>query len=362
MTTARRSLAALVVAILGVLAATATPAVAHDVGSLLSNYETRLTSVSPEIDGIEVAVIEGGNRLEVANRTDQDLVVLGYRDEPYLRIGPEGTYENLNSPATYQNADREATVSVPERADDPDVEPEWRKISDEPVARWHDHRVHWMAETDPPAVEEAPDEEHVVIPGWVVPMELGDDTIEIVGDLVWVPSPSPAIWAVVILVVGALVAASGLLSSWRVWSATAVVLLVAATTVSALGIGFFSVGSTTERLAESLADALYLPFLVVGGVATVVLLVRRHPLAPYLTIFVGTIGGLFGGILQARMLTNSVIPTALTPTLARGLVALILGLGLGMLGAGILAITRAPVAARLETAPTAARHETAPAE
>jgi hypothetical protein len=331
-------------ALVGLLAATAAPAAAHDVGSLLSNYETRLTSVTPEIEGVDVAVIEGGNRLEVANTTDQDLVVLGYQDEPYLRIGPEGTFENLNSRATYQNADREATMAVPERAD-PDVDPEWRKISDEPVARWHDHRIHWMAETDPPAVEEAPDEEHVVIPDWVVPMELGDERIEIVGDLVWIPSPSPAIWAALILVVGGLVAASGLLASWRLWSALAVTVLVAATTVSALGIGFFSVGTTADKLGESLADALYLPFLLVGGVVTVVLLLRRHPLAPYLTIFAGTVGGLFGGILQARLLTNSVLPTALAPGLARGLVALSLGLGLGLLGAGIVAITRTPAGA-----------------
>jgi hypothetical protein len=336
------------VALLGLLATVvaASPASAHDVGSLLSNYETRLTSVTPEVEGIDVAVIEGGNRLEARNATDTDLVVLGYEDEPYLRIGPDGAFENLNSPATYLNADREATLEVPERAADPDVAPEWRKIGDEPLARWHDHRVHWMSTSDPAVVTAAPDEEHVVIPDWVVPMVHGDQTIEVVGDLVWRPSPSPALPAVVILVVAGVVGATGLLASWRLWSAIAVAVLMIASTVSALGVGFFSVGSTGERLAESLADALYLPFLLVGGVATIVLLVRRHPFAPYLTVFTGAVGGLFGGILRAEMLTNSVLPTALSAGLARGLVALSLGLGLGLLGAGIVAITRTPVAPR----------------
>jgi hypothetical protein len=45
------------------------------------------------------------------------------------------------------------------------------------------------------------------------------------------------------------------------------------------------------------------------------------------------------------VLTNSVVPSAFDPALARGLVAATLGLGLGLLGAGIAAITRTPVTA-----------------
>jgi hypothetical protein len=329
------------------------PAAAHDVGSLLSNYETRLTSVTPDIDGIDVEVIEAGNRLQVENTTDTELVVLGYQDEPYLRIGPDGVFENLNAPATYTSDDREGGGELPERAD-PDAEPEWRKVSDDPIYRWHDHRIHWMSANDPPAVRERPDEEHVVIPGWVVPMTYGDETIEIVGDLVWVPSPSPAAWAVVILVVAALVAATGLLATWRPWSAIAVAALLVTSTLSALGIGFFGAGTTAERISESFADALYLPMLLVGGVVTIVLLARRHPFAPYLVIFTGTVGGLFGGVLRAGVLTNSVVPSAFDTAIARGLVAVTLGLGLGLLGAGIAAITRMPAATSPPTStPTA---------
>lgn len=326
-----------------VVAGSAPPAGAHDVGSLLGNYETRLTAVDPAVDGVEVAVIEGGNRLEVRNDTDEELVVLGYEDEPYLRIGPDGVFENVNSPATYLNADREGSGEVPERAD-PSADPEWRKISSEPVARWHDHRIHWMSASDPPAVQAAPDEQHVVIEGWVVPLVHRDQTIEVVGDLLWLPPPSPAVPAVIVLIVGAAVTATGLLRSWRAWSGAAVLLLVATCTIAALGLGFFSSGSFTDQLVESLADALYLPFLLAGGVASIVLLVRNHPFAPYLTIFTGAVGALFGGIFQARMLVSSVLPTALDPALARGLVALTLGLGVGLLGAGVLAIVRTPTA------------------
>lgn len=343
------------VVLAAVVAIGAPPAGAHDVGSLLSNYETRLTSVTPQVDGIEVAVIEGGNRIEVRNDTDEELVVLGYEGEPYLRVGPEGVFENLNSPATYVNADRDATTAVPDRAADPTVEPEWRQISDAPLARWHDHRIHWMSSSDPPVVQEAPGEEHVVIEGWVVPMTFGDETIEVVGDLVWLPAPSPALPAVLVLVLAGALTATGLLGSWRLWSAAGVVLLLAGCTTTALGLGFFTSGSTTEQLGEALADALYLPFLLVAGVVSVVLLARRHPFAPYLTIFVGAVGGLFGGLLEARMLTNSVLPTALDAAVARGLVAAILGLGLGLLGAGVVAIVRTPAAATVppgEPAPT----------
>jgi hypothetical protein len=330
-----------VAAVVVALTVTAGPAAAHDVGSLLSYYETQLTSVAPDIVGIEISVIETGNRMEARNSTDVDLVVLGYEDEPYLRIGPDGAFENLNSPATYLNADRDSSATVPGRADAA-ADPEWEKIGDEPLARWHDHRIHWMAPLDPPAVQEAPDEEHVVIADWVVPMEYGDESIEVVGDLLWIPSPSPAVFAVLILVLGGAMTATGLLASWRMWSAGGIVAMLAATTASVFGVGLFAVGSTASQLTESVTDAPYLPFLIVGGVVAIVLLLRRHPLAPYLTIFTGTVGAIFGGVLQARLLTNSVLPTALDDTLARALVAVALGVGLGLLGAGIVAITRDP--------------------
>ncbi|MDZ7732403.1 MAG: hypothetical protein U5R31_04180 [Acidimicrobiia bacterium] len=321
---------------------TASPADAHDVSSLLTNYQTNLLSVSPEIDGIAVAVIEDGNRMEASNETDTELTVLGYDGEPYLRIGPDGVFQNLNSPATYLNEERDGQVPVPERAD-AEADPEWEHIGDEPLARWHDHRVHWMSPNDAPAVRDAPDERHV-IQEWVLPMRHGDERIEAAGELVWVPGPSPAPWAALVLLVGGGLTAAALLPVWRWAAAGGVVALLAIAIASSLGLGFYSPGTTDSQVAEALADALYLPALAVGVVASLVLLARRHPVAPYLVVFTGAVGGFFGGVLQATALTNSVVPSALTVEVARALVAGAIGLGLGLLGLGILAVVREPTA------------------
>ena len=45
-------------------------------------------------------------RLELTNDTDTDVIVRATEGEPYLRIGPDGVFENLLSPATYINRTR----------------------------------------------------------------------------------------------------------------------------------------------------------------------------------------------------------------------------------------------------------------
>src|SRR5258705_160225 len=74
----------------------AVPASAHNAsGPRPTNYLTTLGSISPRIPGVTVRVVELGNKLELTNRTDTDVVVLGYNRDPYLRVGPRGLYENL---------------------------------------------------------------------------------------------------------------------------------------------------------------------------------------------------------------------------------------------------------------------------
>ena len=41
------------------------------------------------------------------------MVVLGYDDEPYLRVGPRGVFENVKSPATYLNRSLTVTAAPP---------------------------------------------------------------------------------------------------------------------------------------------------------------------------------------------------------------------------------------------------------
>ena len=72
-----------------VLALDAAPAAAHGVGGLQpTNVRSRVLSIEPATPGVDVKVIENGRRLELTNASGATVVVSGYENEPYLRVGP----------------------------------------------------------------------------------------------------------------------------------------------------------------------------------------------------------------------------------------------------------------------------------
>ena len=48
-----------------------------------------------------------------------------------------------------------------------------------------------MGGINPPAVRNAPDKRHVIVPDWTVEFMQGATTSAAAGSLVWVPGPSP---------------------------------------------------------------------------------------------------------------------------------------------------------------------------
>lgn len=175
------------------LALPATPALAHGRGSDATNFSSRVLE-APELDGVTWQVYGGDEYLGVTNTSGTEITVLGYGDEPYLRVGPDGVFENANSPAAYLNDDRYGDLAPPPNAD-PAAEPDWVRVGDGDRYLWHDHRIHWMAATVPPMVAPAPGAEHVVYESWSVPFVAGDgETLQVRGDLRWVPSSSPWPW------------------------------------------------------------------------------------------------------------------------------------------------------------------------
>lgn len=203
---------------------------------------------------LSLKVVETGSRLELTNSTKDEVLVIGYLDEPYLRVGPEGVFENTRSPATYLNVSRRGATRVPGSAD-PSAPPEWREVSSAPVARWHDHRIHWMSDQAPPAVRRAPGRTHVVIPEWVVTMRMGATAITATGDLVWVPGPSPVPWLLPAAGFLAVVLALAARFSWE-GLAAALALLVAADAAHALGIAWSAAGSAGAKLGVLLPGSL----------------------------------------------------------------------------------------------------------
>jgi hypothetical protein len=155
-----------------------------------------------------VAILQFGVEVVVVNGTDTEVLVPGYSDEPYLRIGPDGVWRNQNSPATYVNLDRFGLTSLPPGVD-AEAEPEWEQISTEPQYVWHDHRTHWMAPNLlPPVVAADPSTSHTVAE-WTVPLRYGDTDVAVDGVLTWSPPPSPSLVWPVYAVLVLLTAAAG---------------------------------------------------------------------------------------------------------------------------------------------------------
>ena len=131
------------------LCALAPTAVAHEGNP---NYNSEVRAIVPAIPGLAAEVLGGDDRIELRNGSDSVVVVEGYRDEPYLRFLPDGTVQvNRRSPALYLNEDRFAQVKVPSSAD-PKATPSWKRVAENGRYDWHDHRIHWMAKTQPEKV------------------------------------------------------------------------------------------------------------------------------------------------------------------------------------------------------------------
>ncbi|MEU8191790.1 hypothetical protein AB0C00_31620, partial [Micromonospora carbonacea] len=182
-----------VLAGLAAVLATATPAAAHGGESPDgTDYRAEVTGVAPARPGLTARVVEGGARLELVNRTGRPIEVIGYTGEPYLRVGPDGVYENSRSPATYLNRTLAGDTALPARAD-PAAAPDWRRVGDGPTARWHDRRARWQESAPPAAVRADPTREQRVR-DWAVPLRDGVEPVEIRGTLDWVPPPDAYPW------------------------------------------------------------------------------------------------------------------------------------------------------------------------
>jgi hypothetical protein len=174
-----------VAAALAALCAVAPTAAAHEGNP---NYRSQVRSVSPPVAGLDARVLNFDDRIELTYDGDQQLVVAGYRGEPYLRFEPDGRVQaNTRSPAGYLNEDRFAQAEVPERAN-PRAAPAWRTVARNGRYDWHDHRIHWMSEgTLPSRVEER--SRRVKVFDWQIPVEAGGRESEVRGTLTWVGEP-----------------------------------------------------------------------------------------------------------------------------------------------------------------------------
>lgn len=160
-------------------------ATAHGGGGAAIGYTSTIDAINPAAPGVALEVIDADDRLRLTYAGSDEVIVLGYEGEAYLRITSDAVYRNVRSAATYLNSDRLGEADVP-RIVDPEAPPKWEKIEDAPRVEWHDHRVHWMSTNPPPNVREDPESPHRIFT-WEVPLVVGGSDVIVSGTLDYEP-------------------------------------------------------------------------------------------------------------------------------------------------------------------------------
>jgi hypothetical protein len=313
------------------VAVPAGPAAAHVIGTgtEASNYRTVIRGIDQGTPGISVRTVAGG-QLELTNRSAKEVVVLGYRMEPYLRIGPAGVFENQRSPSTYTNRFRTAPAEIPSEFD-PKASPEWRRIGDGPSAAWHDHRSH-LTGPDPSAVKASPSTPHVVVPDWRIPLVQDGRTMVIRGSITWVPGPSPWPWA--LTAVGLFAAALAAAGGYRRPKVLGVVALVAvaADMVHTAGALLASTAPVAVELYGTVTSAAG---WAVAGLAAWRLLRGRADSGLLYLLLGGVFLTLAGALPDLSALSRSQLASGFGPVVTRAAITFTLGLGTAMVVAGL---------------------------
>ena len=196
----RRRIAAIVAGALALL-----PAAAHaHQGN--PRMQSVIRSVTPNVPGLSLQVLNRDDRFLLVNRTGRRVLVFGYSGERYARLLPDGTVQvNHSSPAYYLNQDRySAGVKVPAGLD-ADTPPDWRTVDDTGRFEWHDHRMYYMGQGVPPKVTDQ--SRRQVFARYRVPLQVGSSRGEIRGDQLWTPlpgggPPAAAIAGLAVIVLG----------------------------------------------------------------------------------------------------------------------------------------------------------------
>ncbi|WP_088313226.1 hypothetical protein [Kineosporia sp. R_H_3] len=164
----------------------AAPAAAHGAGGGDAPfYRSRVTGISPAVDGVTVDLARDGSWVQVRNTTAVDLVLLGYDGEPYLRVGPQGAQENVGSVTSRVNGRFGSGLVT---ADSPTAQvarpPRWEPLGLEPVVTWHDARTHYGGLGRPAAVVDDPSRPHALTT-WRLRGLYGDRPFTVDGRLDW---------------------------------------------------------------------------------------------------------------------------------------------------------------------------------
>ena len=314
----------------------ATPAAAHTVGGIQpSNYRSEITGFSPPFPGVSISLYNLGHRVRLANRTGADVIVLGYYGEPFLRIGPDGAYENARS-ATFLDA-----VEPPGGQY---ATPVWRLRTPGSSTTWADRRTYWFG-SPPTGVAQAPGTVQFAVSSWTIPLQMGSTVADVTGRIIWVPGPSIWPWLGLAIVLAAVAIGLSLTPWWGVLLSGALAVLVAFDAMHTWGIAAAAGGGFGTEVGRLFtAGGLSVAAWVLGLVA-IDPLQRRREGGLLAAAVAGIAIAIFGGIGDATTLNRSQLPAIYPAGLVRLAVTVSLGLGIGVVVAAVLRLRALPVAA-----------------
>lgn len=293
-----------------------------------SGYEPELSGFSPRVEGLSARLVDEGTRIEL-DAGAHEVVVLGYQGEPFLLIDEGGAFENVLSPTTYLNRSIDGD-EIPDEAD-PNAEPDWEKIGDGPVIRFHDHAMHV-----PPGQELGLRGESV----FRIPMRVDGLEVTLDGRLVTLPAVSAAPWLALAAVL-ALVAIVSLRVTGRSVSIALVAALVVVDVSRVLGNAFGTPTWLASRWSV-IGDEWASPVVGWGMLVAALVLhrVRRQFEATGAALIGAAVLAFTGGVLERDELTSPRLMSALPDAIARGAIAAVIGLGLGLALRSVLELTR----------------------
>ena len=173
-------------------------------GASPTNSRSAVTEIRPAGAGVGVTVGLGGQFVRVSDRGAEEIVVLGYRGEPFLRLSQQRVQVNPRSTTAAQTGQLPPTAqSAGTDVQSANTGEQWVQLTDGDSVSWTDARI------DGRALPEGASE------SWALPLVVDGRPVTILGMRTGLAAPSPWPWAAALGLVAAAVAALGWVRGWH---------------------------------------------------------------------------------------------------------------------------------------------------